>query len=212
MSVALRSDYGIVFSVMQPLNPAGLDRPIGGADSDDFRPGDIVEGPSLLPEDNNALVDSETFQRLLPGTECACAVLVAEGFDYPSVGWIMGISDYQVRHLLMEAHKKLLEAPTGKHLSSLRVWNTADNTMHYVESLDGLAPKKRLRLMPWTGFYDVTRERVYLWDIVQAAGSIALVTRWRNGLGSAGSPSHSPPRPIGWATPGSLAIAISNES
>lgn len=168
-----------IFSLMQiAQRPASLDAPLrSGEGEDDLRLGDVVEGPSLLPEDVNDLVETEVFARLVPGRERICAVLVAEGFDYPMVGRIMGISDYQVR-------KRLLESPTGHHMSPLRVWDTRSKTMHYVATPDGLGTRKSLRVMPWTGFYDVTHERIYLWDIVQCAGQIALVTHWKNSTGS----------------------------
>jgi hypothetical protein len=127
-----------VFSVLQLLTPASLDQPIGGAEGDDFRLGDLIEAPSLLPEDNNEIIDSATFQRLLPGTERVCAVLVAEGFDYPTVGQIMGIPDYQVRHLLLEARQRLMEPPAVFPTSPLRVWDTNTKTMHYVTSTEDL--------------------------------------------------------------------------
>jgi hypothetical protein len=54
--------------------------------------------------------------------------------------------------------------------------------------IHALGPKKQLRIMPWTGYIDAQRRRVYLWDIVQAEGKNTVVTRWRNKLGSGYSP------------------------
>src|SRR5579871_3673675 len=115
-----------IFSLMQlAQRPASLDAPLYSDEGgDELRLGDVVEGPSLLPEDVNNIVETDVFQRLAPGRERICTVLVAEGFDYPTVGSIMGISDYQVRQLLASTRKRLLEAPTGHHMSPLRVWNT----------------------------------------------------------------------------------------
>ena len=160
--------------------PASLDAPLGHDGEDDLRLGDVVEGPTLLPEDVNDIVETDVFARLAPGRERTCAVLVAEGFDYPTVGSIMGISDYQVRQLLQSTRKRLLNAPKQAHTSALRVWNTNTQTMHYVESSAGLGAKKILRVMPWTGFYDSTRERVYLWDILCVGPHLALVTHWKS--------------------------------
>jgi hypothetical protein len=172
-----------IFTLLQVAQrPASLDAPLYSDEGgDELRLGDTVEGPSLLPEDVNDIVATDVFQRLSPGRERTCSVLVAEGFDYPTVGAIMGISDYQVRQLLASTRKRLLEAPTGHHMSPMRVWDSRTSTMHYVASSANLGPKKALRVMPWTGFYDVTRERVYLWDILALGPNLALVTHWKSG-------------------------------
>ena len=174
-----------IYSLMQlAQRPASLDAPLYGDEGDDLRLGDVVEGPSLLPEDVNGLLETDVFQRLAPGRERICSVLVAEGFDYPTVSAIMGISDYEIRKLLAEARKRLLDAPSGRHMAPLRAWNTATQTMHYADSLRGLGPKKALRVMPWTGFLDQTRERIYLWDILTCGPHLALVTHWKSGAKS----------------------------
>ena len=73
-----------------------------------------------MPEDVNGLLETDVFQRLAPGRDRICSVLVAEGFDYPTVSAVMGISDFEIRHLLAEARKRLLEAPSGHHMSPPR--------------------------------------------------------------------------------------------
>ena len=162
--------------------PASLDAPLRDSDGEgDLRLGDLVEGPNLLPEDPNDLIETDVFQRLAPGRERICAVLVAEGFDYPTVGQIMGISDYQVRQLLASTRKRLLDTPKSHHTSPLRVWDSRSQQMHYVASPAHLGPRKALRLMPWTGFVDITYERMYLWDIVSVGANLALVTHWKSG-------------------------------
>jgi hypothetical protein len=106
--------------------------------------------------------------------------LVAEGFDYPTIGAIMGISDYEARRLQADARKRLMDAPTRHYLPNHRAWNTAAQTMHYADSLVGLGPKKAPRPMPWTGFLDVARERIYLRDILTRWPHLVLVTHWKN--------------------------------
>ncbi len=86
------------------------------------------------------------------------------------------------------AGSAMMEAPAVLPTTPLPVWDTVAKTMHYVASTEGLGPKKQLRVMPWRGYIDVQRRRVYLWDIIQARGMNAVVTRWRNKLGSGYSP------------------------
>ena len=116
-----------------------------------------------MPEDVNGLLETDVFQRLAPGRDRICSVLVAEGFDYPTVSAVMGISDFEIRHLLAEARKRLLEAPSGHHMSPPRVFDARTNQMHYVASPDNLGPKKALRIMPWTGCQPFSRESTVDW-------------------------------------------------
>ncbi len=195
MRVHRQPDYEALIRLTETVR---LDQPIGD-DADGLTLGDLLPG-ALPPDDPNEVIDEELFKKLSPGIERTIVILRSDGYTQKSICHITGLSEHQVRSAIQQIRSRFSIKPEEpKAVLPFRIFDRKTASFTYVHSLEG-TNRKHLRVMRPTGYFDIAKQPIYEWDIVQAQGKTKVVTYWRNTLGNGFSPFDTKDERIDWKT------------